>query len=328
MKNKILIVGGHGYIGSILLPFFAKKNFKVTSLDNLIYNQKRKVKDKKNKINFIKFDFRKKNLCYNLVKNNDTIIFLAGLVGDPITKKYPVISKSINRFGITKFIDIIKKFENKHFIFVSTCSNYGIIKKNLKAKESHKLFPLSSYAKDKVFIEKYIQKNLFKSKNFSTILRFATAFGYSERMRYDLTINQFVKTLFFKKKLEVYDQDTFRPYCHVKDFANIIFKVIQSKKIKTNNQIFNCGDNKNNFSKLSIAKKISRYFNYPNIQYRDLPSNDRRNYQVNFHKLNKKLRYKCKYNLDYGIKEMIYHLKKNKKHKNLKLGNYKINISK
>ena len=328
MKNKILIVGGQGYIGQVLLPFFADKKYLVTSLDNLIYNQKKKKLDKKLKSNLVDLDFRKKNLIFNLIKNNDIIIFLAGLVGDPITKKYPVLSKKINRFGIMNFIKILKKFNEKHFIFISTCSNYGIIKKNLKANENHKLFPLSRYANDKVQIEKYIQKNLFKTKNFSTILRFATAFGYSERMRYDLTVNEFVKTLFFKKKLEVYDQDTFRPYCHVKDFANIILKVIKSKKSKVNNQIFNCGDNRHNYSKLSIAKKISKYFKNPKIEYRDLPSQDRRNYQVNFNKLNKILNYKCKFNLDFGIKEIIHYLKKNKDHKNKKLGNYKVNILK
>lgn len=328
MKDRILIVGGNGYIGSVLVPFFIKKNFKITSLDNLLYKQKKIILGKKFKYFFKNYDFRNKHIAHTLIKDNDIIIFLAGLVGDPITKKYPTLSKKINKLGIINFLKVLKKFKDKQFIFVSTCSNYGIIKKDLKAKENHKLFPLSSYAKDKVFIENYIKKNFFKSKNVFTILRFATAFGYSSRMRYDLTINEFVKTLFFKKKLEVYDQDTFRPYCHVKDFANIIFKVIQSKKNLIKNQIFNCGDNKNNYSKLSIAKKISRYFKSPNIQYREMPSQDRRNYKVDFKKLNTKLKYKCKYSLDFGIKEMIHNLKTNKNHEFKKLGNYKINYTK
>ena len=109
---------------------------------------------------------------------------LAGLVGDPVTKKYSNISKKINDIGILNLIKKFQKFKNfKKFIFISTCSNYGLVKKKIKIKENYKLAPLSLYAKSKVKIEKFLmKKNNFKP----TILRFATTFGYSERMRYDL----------------------------------------------------------------------------------------------------------------------------------------------
>ena len=116
-------------------------------------------------------------------------------------------------------------------LFVSTCSNYGLSgKKSLK--ESSKLSPLSYYAKDKVKIEKYIMK--IKPKTSLCIFRFATAFGFSERMRFDLTINDFCYQLINKNKLDVYDPLTWRPYCHVKDFARAIEKFIFSptNKIK------------------------------------------------------------------------------------------------
>ena len=74
-------------------------------------------------------------------------------------------------------------------------------------------------------------------------------------MRFDLTINQFVKDLFFGKKIEVYDADTFRPYCYTSDFAKIIIKLIKNKDKKTINQIYNIGSNDNNFSKRMIVNK-------------------------------------------------------------------------
>ena len=91
--------------------------------------------------------------------------------------------------------------------------------------ENATLNPLSIYAKNKVMIEKYILQ-LKNVKFIPTILRFSTAFGLSsERMRFDLTINQFVKEA-FKNKLEIYDGDTYRPYCHVKDFAELLIKFL------------------------------------------------------------------------------------------------------
>ena len=132
--------------------------------------------------------------------------------------------------------------------------------------EKSRLNPLSIYAKNKVMIEKYILQ-LKNIKFIPTILRFSTAFGLSsERMRFDLTINQFVKEAFFKNKLEIYDGDTYRPYCHVKDFARAIYRSIISKNMKKL-EIYNVGSNSNNFTKEQLIKKISKYIKTNNISY-------------------------------------------------------------
>ena len=68
-------------------------------------------------------------------------------------------------------------------------------------------------------------------------------------MRFDLTVNHFTKSFIEKETLEVYDPNTWRPYCHVKDFARLIHKVIICEKKLINYQIFNAGNNKNNFTK-------------------------------------------------------------------------------
>ena len=179
-------------------------------------------------------------------------------MGDPITKKYPKSSKEINLEGVKKVINFYYKSKIKKILFISTCSNYGVISKDIFAKENYKLNPKSLYAKHKVNIEKYLisKKNVKKPY---VILRFSTAYGTSERMRFDLTVNQFVKDLFFGKKIEVYDADTFRPYCYTSDFAKIIIKLIKNKD-KTINQIYNIGSNDNNFSKRMIVNKISKFF--------------------------------------------------------------------
>ena len=96
------------------------------------------------------------------------------------------------------------------------------------------------------------EKNLFNP----TIFRFATAFGLSDRMRYDLTINQFVLEMFVKKEIEIYDHKTWRPYCHLKDFARLLYKSFMVNNKIIDRQIFNVGSNENNFNKIQIANAI------------------------------------------------------------------------
>ena len=116
-----------------------------------------------------------------------------------------------------------------------------------------RLRPISLYAKAKVEIEKFLKNNKKKLNYSFNILRFATAYGTSPRMRFDLTINQFVNEIYFDKEVGVYDPDTWRPYCHIKDFAGAIHKVIlKSENIKY--QVFNIGSNNNNYSKNSDYK--------------------------------------------------------------------------
>ena len=309
--KKILLIGGSGYIGHVLTDYLLKKDFKVHVIDNLIYNQHNVSLNHHTNKNF-SFDFLDLKNISNFIKkrNFHSIVILGGLVGDPITKKYSTQSKIINEKYIKSLIEIVIKNKIcKKTIFISTCSNYGIDKDKI-LDENSELKPLSSYAKSKVNIENFIINN-FGQKNFSpTILRFATAFGVSSRMRFDLTLNEFTKEIFYKNKLEVYDAETWRPYCHVLDFARAITLVINSKMSLTHNQIYNVGSNKNNYTKKGIIEVISKYLSTPNIKYIN-KSIDMRNYRVNFEKIRNKLKFEAKYSVEYGIKEIIQSLNKN-----------------
>lgn len=236
---------------------------------------------------------------------------LAGLVGDPITKKYPIVSKKINEDAIKKFIIDINNYKNiNKLLFISTCSNYGILKNKI-ANENSKLNPKSLYAKSKVKIEKFILTN--KQIDYSTcILRFATAFGLSPRMRYDLTLNQFCLEAIKEKKIDIYDTLTWRPYCHVLDFSRIIEKIIFADDDLINKQVFNVGSFSNNSRKIDIAKKIKKKLKFCEIN-KLKNSLDPRDYRVSFEKLNNKLGIKPKYSIEFGINEIIKFIKKKPK---------------
>ena len=75
--------------------------------------------------------------------------------------------------------------------------------------------------------------------------------------------------------------------------------------------IYNVGSNKNNFTKEKLIKKIEKYIKIKNINFIEKKT-DYRNYKVNFTKMKKKLKFIPKYSVDYGIKEIITAMKKNK----------------
>ena len=155
--KKILIVGGAGYIGIEMSKDLIKEGYLVHSPDNLIYGQKKPVILNKN-FKFLGDIYKKKTFINLLNYEYDLIVMLAGLVGDPITKKYKKISEKINTKANLNFIKEIQKKNCKKFIFVSTCSNYGLVDKKVKIKETFPLAPLSLYAKSKVKIEKFLMK--------------------------------------------------------------------------------------------------------------------------------------------------------------------------
>ena len=321
---NVLVVGGEGYIGKILIKDLII-NYDVTSIDNLIYGQN--SEDYTNNYTFINLDIRELKKMKSIIKNFDIIILLAGLVGDPVTKKYQILSKSINDEAVLNIINLCDELNTKRFIFVSTCSNYGFLSDEYEANEQTILKPLSLYSKSKVEAEKLILSKKNKTLMNPTILRFATAFGVSPRMRFDLTVSEFVKEIYFGNTLEVYFPNTWRPYCHVKDFSNLIQKVISAPIEDVSFKVYNAGSNSNNASKQIILDKILKYL--PNGLYKYINvGDDQRNYKVNFNKVREELDFKPEYTIDFGIEELIDHFKKGyflDVNKNLnKYGNYAI----
>ena len=303
--KKILLIGGAGYIGTVLTNHFLSKGFKVKCLDALIYSQKNSINEffKNKNFEFVLGDIRNFEKIKNLLNDVSVVVILAGLVGDFITKKYPQEATEVNNKAIKNIIDSCNNKNINRLVFVSTCSNYGLLKNNEIADENHDLNPLSSYAKDKVKIENYLMSLRNKVDFSPTILRFATAFGLSPRMRFDLTINHFTKAILKKQLLNIYDAHTWRPYCHVNDFARLIEEIVLAEKEKIHFQVFNSGSNINNFTKQSIIDEIVKIIPSKKFVF-GKDGSDQRNYKVNFDKVKKILNFETKYTIQHGIKEI------------------------
>ena len=146
MKN-ILLIGGEGYIGNIVSQKLLSDGYKVTSFDRLLYNNSNCVLSKicEENYSFIFGDMLDAKNLTTVITNSDALVLLAGLVGDPITKKYPKEAEEINHKAIKNFINLCKNKNVDKLLFISTCSNYGLLKENEMADENYKLNPLSNY---------------------------------------------------------------------------------------------------------------------------------------------------------------------------------------
>ena len=331
MSKSVLLIGGAGYIGPIIAEELLADGHLVTVLDRLVYDNKFAVKSclANQKFRFIQGDMGNTTHLTDALIGISDVVILAGLVGDPITKKYPEESKNINDVSVKKCMKFLADKKLEHIIFVSTCSNYGLIPEGVLADESYPTAPLSPYAKSKVENEQFLLSGLGNSRFSPTVLRFATAFGVAPRMRFDLTVNEFTRDIALGKELLVFDPDTWRPYCHVRDFADIVRLVLAAPKELVTNEIFNAGSEVNNYTKRQVVESIIKHFPNAQIHYKE-NGTDPRNYKVNFSKIRDVLGFAPRYTVEMGVLEVLAYIKSegfvyseiNKNH----YGNYVLDI--
>jgi nucleoside-diphosphate-sugar epimerase len=305
MKN-VLLIGGAGYVGSVITSHFLKLGYMVRVLDKFVYKNQNAIQAYLGDDNyeFMLGDLSDTKMLEEASHGIQNVVILGGLVGDPITKRYPELSNTINDIGVKTCIDFFDDKKIEKLIFISTCSNYGLIKEDQLADEDFELNPLSLYAKAKVEAELHLMSKKGKVNYTGTVLRFATAFGLSPRMRFDLSLSEFVRDLYFGEELLVFDEHTWRPYCHVRDFARLIDLVIKAAPEKVNFEVFNAGGEVNNYTKKMIVDTIQTFIPTAKIKY-GANGSDPRNYKVSFKKVKETLGFEPKYTVKDGVEELI-----------------------
>ncbi len=306
-RRRVLLVGSGGYVGAPLTLHLLRNGWDVRGSDLLLYGTAGAITPFLGcpGYEFMKGDFAERETRQRLLEGVSDVVILGGLVGDPITAKYPTEHELINDQGILKLLDDIIGLPSgriNKLIFISTCSNYGEIPGDAIADENYELKPLSLYAKAKVAAEQHLLGT--NSGDISpTVLRFATAFGLSVRMRFDLTVSQFTRTAFIGNELDVYDADTWRPYCHVQDFAELITRVLAAPEDIVRNEVFNAGGEANNFTKRMITEAIREKLPHAKISFTE-GDTDRRNYRVDFSKVRNALGFEPRFTVKHGIDEL------------------------
>jgi len=305
-KKRVLVTGGVGYVGSVLVRELLKNGYSVRSFD-IVKHEERFLEDfyKYRNLDFMKGDIKETADLEKSVRDVDYVVHLAAIVGDPACAKQPELAKQTNWDGSKLLFDICNKTQNiKRFIFASTCSNYGKMSGSGYVNEGSTLNPVSLYAQLKVGFEKYILAEKTRGDFVPVILRFATAFGVSPRMRFDLTVNEFVKDSYMGKKLVVFGEKFWRPYCHVQDLTNACIRMLEADQELIEKDMFNVGDTQENYQKQTIVELIKKHIPELKVEFVH-KDEDPRDYRVNFDKINKTLGFKITKTVNDGVEELI-----------------------
>jgi len=296
MSKKILVTGGAGYVGSVLVNQLLNKGYKVRVLDNLIHRQLSHLQFFSNKnYEFIRGDIRKEEDVKKAVDGVDVIVHLAAIVGAPECKVDPQMAKSVNVVGSQKVNEARSK--NQPLIYASTGSVYGALEE--LCTEESPTNPTSLYGKTKLEVEKE-----FLNKGNSVVLRFATAFGVSPRLRVDtLMVNDFVYRACEEGELVVYQGDAMRTFIHVNDMAKSFIFILENFG-RAVGEIFNVGSEKMNYTKRELAELIKKRKPY-HLFFADIEEDaDHRDYEVSYKKI-RNLGFDITISMEEGIDELV-----------------------
>ncbi|QDK47099.1 hypothetical protein DOM22_18985 [Bdellovibrio sp. ZAP7] len=293
---KILVTGAAGYKGTQLVDLLLASGHEVFALDDFRYNQKVFQGHLKNrKFQLKKTDVRNHSAYLEWLKQADAFIPLACLTGAPVCEKFTDLATAINHQAIADALKLLSK--NQAVLFPMTNSGYGV-GGEAHCDENSPLKPLSHYARLKVETEKAVLDH-----GNSVSFRFATLFGASYRMRYDLLVNDFMWKAQTDKEIHLFEGHFRRNFLHVADAARVYVHALENWN-HLRGEIFNVGLTAANMTKLELCQEIKKII--PDLKItanHDMKDPDKRDYVISNGKI-EATGFNCKYTLHDGLKEL------------------------
>lgn len=310
MKEKVLVIGGAGYLGAVLIERLLKEGYYVRVLDNHIYG-KRAVDKHSDHDNFelIEGDIRNVQTVNAAMKDTSSVILLAAVVGDPASQARPELTVETNYLAAQTCASSAKINGIKKFIYASTCSVYGVGKDILD--EQAPLHPVSLYAKTKISSEESIL-GLSNSDFKPVIMRMSTLYGWSPRMRFDLVVNTMTMTAFTEGKINVFGGNQWRPLLSLEDAAEAYVLALQKDIKSDGGVIYNVGSEEQNYTIADVAKQVAE--GIKKASGKDIPINiandstDARDYRVSFKKIQNELGFTVKHTISEAAEEIWHKL--------------------
>ncbi|MCF7514992.1 SDR family oxidoreductase [Pseudoalteromonas sp. L23] len=279
--KSVLVTGASGYIGSILVPWLLNHNYKVIAVDRFFFGD-----NLDDHPNLIKLKLDSRQITKEQLKGVFAVIDLVAISNDPSGDLFENITMDINCHGRLRCATLAKEVGVQRYILPSSCSIYGF--QEGIVDENSETNALTTYAQANELAERQILP--LSDENFCvTVIRQATIYGYSPRMRFDLAINGMVYGAFSKQILPLMrNGKQYRPMLHVEDTADIMCQLLQADVKDINGQVFNAGSNAQNYqlSELAIIVKdtFKEHLN-TTVDIEMYGDPDHRSYQVNFDKI-------------------------------------------
>jgi nucleoside-diphosphate-sugar epimerase len=281
---NILIVGGAGYLGGAVTDLLIESEHSILVYDILLYED-----TYRKQVPFVYGDIRDRQNLKRYLSWADVVIWLAALVGDPVSTLDEALTIEINKNSVQYLRDNFKG----RIIFMSTCSVYGA--QDALLNEQSRLNPLSLYARTKLEAEKIL------ANTNSLIFRLGTLHGISDqfsRIRFDLVVNTLVMHAFIHNKINVFGGQQYRPILHVRDAAHAICHALETR----NAGIYNL--HSQNTTIIEIARVVKEHFPNLQVEVTDVMFQDNRDYRVSSDKARNELGFKPVLTIESGIKEL------------------------
>ena len=304
--RRTLVVGGAGFLGSVLTRKLLARGFRVRVLDSFIYGRKSLdgLAGAEN-LEVVEGDLRNIHTCVNALADVDSVVLLAAIVGDPASKVRPTQTIETNVLAAQALAMASKLHHIPRFLYASTCSVYGIGDAILD--EDAPLNPVSLYARTKIESEKIIL-GMGDEYFCPTVLRMGTLYGFSPRMRFDLVVNTMSMKSYTDGGIQVFGGNQWRPLLGVDDAAEVYIRCLEARLEDVGNQVFNVGSDDQNYKIDEVARIISGALGGVPIS-RDQSNLDSRDYRVSFAKLANVLGYAPAQKIDQSALEIVENLR-------------------
>ncbi|UQZ89635.1 epimerase [Deltaproteobacteria bacterium Smac51] len=300
---KVLVIGGAGYIGGAMTPQLLAAGHEVTVFDNLSFGASATIPLMGNAgFRLIQGDMRDIHQVADAVRDQEAVILLGALVGEPACNRNPQETVEINYLATMNAVKAAAYFGVKRFIFTSTDSCYGA-QENVFLTEESPLQPISLYAELKAKVEEEFL-SLPRPEGFHpTILRLATIYGLAPRMRFDLVINILTREAASGNGAKIFSGEQWRPLVHVHDAARAFVLTLAAPAEKVSGQIFNVGSNEQNVQFKDLASILLKAMPEAKIETVPQPP-DLRDYHVCFDKIRETLGFRPQFEPSDGINEI------------------------
>jgi nucleoside-diphosphate-sugar epimerase len=300
---RVFITGTAGYLGSLLAPELIEKGYEVIGLDTGFYKERSLYRAPGHTPFTLTKDLRR--VSGEDLEGVDAVVHMAELSNDPAGQLAPHITYEINHEGSVRLARLAKLAGVKRFVYMSSCSVYGVADKGFVDEESP-VSPQTSYAACKALVEADVRP--LADDNFSPIfMRNATAYGASPGMRFDIVLNNLCGLAITEQEIRMTSDGTpWRPLVHGLDIAAAIIAALEAPTEAIHNETFNLGSNDQNYQVREIAEIVADIFPACSLSFGT--GTDNRSYRVSFSKIHKHLpAFTCRWNAKKGA-EQLYEL--------------------
>ena len=297
--RTVLVTGGAGYIGSVLVELLLEQGYQVVVLDRFFFGPTLQDLEGHPRLRLVKDDVRW--FAPELLEGVDAVCDLAALSNDPAGELDPQKTLAINYQGRLRVAHLAKAHGVKRYVLASSCSIYGF--QDGLLDETSPPNPLTTYAQANLQAEQGVLP--LADRDFTvTVLRQATVYGPSRRMRFDLAINGMTLGLFKTGKIPVLRDGTqWRPMVHVRDTCRAFLRVLEAEPALVNGETFNVGSDDQNFQVLPLARRLAEAVDLPfQFQWYGLP--DHRSYRVSFRKVRERLGYTTQHTAEEAARDI------------------------